>query len=262
MTEKAWIEMLPIWAVFVFTVLSVLLAMEAGFRFELYRRRSDDHKTAGPVGSVIGGTLGLLAFPVAFTFGIAAARFDARRELLLDEVNAIGTCYLRAGMVPDAQRTEIRNRLAEYVRIRSELSEHPERLPEVLDRSDVLLDELWRRAELVAKQGGDSHMHALFVESLNEVIDFHTKRVVVGGYRIPGVIWLALYCVSMLSMAGVGYQFGLVGARDITISLSLALAFSIVIVLIAGLDRISEGSLRVSQQPMIELNLKLQKSPR
>ncbi len=100
-------------------------------------------------------------------------------------------------------------------------------------------------------------MHALFVESLNEVIDFHTKRYVVSLYRIPNVIWLALYGVSMLSMAGVGYQFGWAGSRDIAISFCLALAFAIVMTLIADLDRVYEGTLRVSQQPMIDLDRKL-----
>ena len=64
----------------------------------------------------------------------------------------------------------------------------------------------------------------------------------------------------MLSMAGVGYQFGWAGSRDIAISFCLALAFSIVIVLIADLDRVNEGALQVSQQPMIELDRKLEAS--
>ena len=35
-------------------------------------------------------------------------------------MNAIGTCYLRAGMVPDPERLEIRRRLREYVHLRAE----------------------------------------------------------------------------------------------------------------------------------------------
>ena len=58
-------------------------------------------------------------------------------------------------------------------------------------------------------------------------------------------------------MAGVGYQFGRAGSRDLVISLFLTLAFSMVIGLIADLDRIDQGALQVSQQPMIELERKL-----
>ncbi len=69
---------------------------------------------------MIGGILGLLGFLLAFTFGLAASRFDTRRELLLNEVNAIGTCYLRAGLVPDYERVETRKLLQEYVHLRAE----------------------------------------------------------------------------------------------------------------------------------------------
>jgi hypothetical protein len=89
------------------------------------------------------------------------------------------------------------------------------------------------------------------------MIDCHTKRVVVGQYQIPDVIWFSLYLISILSMAGVGYQFGQSGTRDIAISMTLALSFAIVISLIVNLDRINEGPLQVSQQPMIDLDQKL-----
>ncbi len=65
------------------------------------------------------------------------------------------------------------------------------------------------------------------------------------------------YSMNALRLAGVGYQFGLTGSRDFAISFCLVLAFSIVIALIADLDRVSEGTLQVSQQPMIELDRKL-----
>jgi hypothetical protein len=157
-------------------------------------------------------------------------------------------------LVPDSERVEIRKRLREYVHLRADAVKQPQSLTQVLARSEVLQDELWSQAVLVAKKDSSSEMHALFVDSLNAVIDFHTKRVVISQYHI---IWLALYGVSLLSMAGVGYQFGLAGTRDFAISFCLALAFSIVISLIADLDRVYEGTLQVSQQPMIELDRKL-----
>lgn len=260
MLTKTWLEYIPLWVLFVATVLLVLAAIEGGYRLAVFRKRQSDQEIGVPIGSVIGGILGLLGFLLAFTFGMAASRFDTRRELLLDEANTIGTCYLRAGLVPAPERVEVRQRLREYVHLRAEVAKQPQSLPQVLGRSEVLQDELWSLAILVAKQDGRSEMNALFVDSLNEVIDFHTKRIVVSQYHIPGMIWWALYVVSMLSMAGVGYQFGWAGSRDIVISFCLALAFSIVIVLIADLDRVDQGSLQVSQQPMIELDRKLEAS--
>jgi hypothetical protein len=120
-----------------------------------------------------------------------------------------------------------------------------------------LLDELWSQAVLVGLKNEESEMSAMFIDSLNSVIDFHTKRVVVFHYRIPTGIWIALYGVCILSMAGVGYQFGTVGTRDLVISLSLAISFSTVIWLIADLERGDQGIVRVGREPMVELDKKL-----
>ncbi|MDB5336395.1 MAG: hypothetical protein JWN70_2014 [Planctomycetaceae bacterium] len=262
MMTASWLDYLPLWALFALTVALVIAAVEGGFRLAVFRKRQSESGIDAPISSVIGGTLGLLAFLLAFTFGLAASRFDARRALLLDETNAIGTAYLRAGMVPEAESHEIRRYLREYVHLRAEAAKRPRELPEIIARSEALQDEMWAQALLVARKDSNSEMNALFVESLNEVIDMHSKRVIVGQYQIPAVIWLSLYIVSIISMAGVGYQFGRAGSRDIAVSLFLALSFSIVIGLIADLDRGYEGALQVSQQPMIELDRKLEKSPR
>lgn len=258
MIVKQWIDYLPNWAVFGGTVLLVLASIEAGFRIAVKCKRAGDEAKGSPIGSATGGTLGLLAFLLAITFGMAGSRFEARRELLLDEVNAIGTCYLRAGVTPEPMRDEVQKLLREYVHLRSEALKRPDLLIEAMKRSQVILDELWAQAQLVAQKDPNSEMHALFVDSLNEVIDFHTKRIVVGRYRVPNVIWLALYVIAVLSMASVGYQFGRAAARDWAIGLFLAVAFSIVITLIAALDHsIFDGGLVVNQQPMIELDQKL-----
>jgi len=257
MPTKSWPDYFSLWLLFVSTALLVLISIEAGYRLAEYRRRRSAHSGDAPVSSAIGGTLGLLAFLLAFTFGMTASRFDARRQLLLDEVNAIGTCYLRVDFVPESKREQIRNRLREYVHVRAELANHPQTLQNDLVRSEKLLDEMWKLSAQVGQEYPTSEMLALYVDSLNSVIDFHTKRTVVGRYRIPNIIWNALYLVSILSMAGVGYQFGLAGRRDLAVSLLLCLAFSVVIGLIADLERGFEGTMQVDQQPMVDLDRQL-----
>lgn len=254
MFTKTWFDYIPLWFVLLGTVCMVLVVIEGGYRLALYRKKHWEKGNDAPIGSVIGSMLGLLAFLLSFTFGIAASRFDTRQQLLLAEVNAIGTVYLRTDLVPEPQRQEIRKRLREYVHLRARSIKQPSILKDVVSRSEALQDELWSQAVLVAEKDRNSPMYALFVDSLNEMIDSHTKRVVVGQYRIPFVIWFSLCLLSILSMAGVGYQFGRAGARDVPVNLILAPAFSIVICLIADLDRVSEGTLQVSQRPMIDLD--------
>jgi hypothetical protein len=113
------IDALPLWALFISILLVVLLSVEFGYRLGKYRRSQREGEKEAPLGTMVGATLGLLAFILAFTFGLAAARFDARRQVLLDEANAIGTTYLRAGMLPE-RGEEVRHLLRDYVAARLE----------------------------------------------------------------------------------------------------------------------------------------------
>jgi len=63
------------------------------------RRAGKEHDAA--VGGMVAAELGLLAFLLAFTFGFAASRFEDRRQVVLDESNAIGTTYLRTATLPE-----------------------------------------------------------------------------------------------------------------------------------------------------------------
>src|SRR5690348_10734501 len=94
------LDHLPLWGLFGATVAVVLLSIEGGYRLGQSRRRRSEDEKEGPVGAIVGATLGLLGFILAFTFGLAASRFDARRQIVVEEANDIGTTYLRAGLLP------------------------------------------------------------------------------------------------------------------------------------------------------------------
>jgi hypothetical protein len=90
------------------------------------------------------------------------------------------------------------------------------------------------------------------------MIDLHLKRVTAGiRDHIPFAIWVSLYLLTIVTMAAMGYQIGLGGSRQVIIELALAFSFSAVLVLIADLDRPLKGTIKVSQQAMIELQEKL-----
>lgn len=243
---------IPIWLLLAGTVIVVFFSVELGFRLARYRKRRSDAENEAPVGGMVGGTLGLLAFMLAFTFGLAASRFDDRRRVVLDEANAIGTTYLRAAMLSEPMRTKSRDLLREYVNVRLEAT-LAGRVDEAVSKSEQLHEHLWSQA-VAAAEGDRSPITGLFIQSLNEVIDLHAKRVMVGlRSRVPGAIWIALYLLAILAMAAMGYQEGLAGTRRSLAGFALVLAFSLVLILIVDLDRPGEGMLRVSQQSMIDL---------
>jgi hypothetical protein len=252
MQTNAAIDALPLWALFISILLIVLLSVECGYRLGKYRRSRREEEKEAPLGTMVGATLGLFAFILAFTFGLAAARFDTRRQVLLDEANAIGTTYLRAGMLPE-RGERIRGLLRDYVGVRLEAVKSGN-VAEGIRRSEQIQQQVWTEAENVGEKNPNSIVVGLFVQSLNEMIDLHAKRLQAGlRSRIPAAIWLGLFAVAALSLATMGYHAGLSGTRRSLAILAVAVTFSVVIELIADLDRPQEGVLRVSQQALLDV---------
>jgi hypothetical protein len=250
------LDIVPLWLLFLAACALTGLALEGGYRLGRWRHAHASEEKETPVGAMVGSILALLAFLLAFTFGLAATRFDARREAVLAEANAIGTTYLRARLLPEPQRTEVARLLREYVdtRLPDMRQGNPsEIIARAIARSEELHEQLWSQA-VAATEKNPTPITGLFVQSLNEVIDLHAKRLHVGTRsRIPISIWAGLFGLALLGMVAIGYQSGLSVTRRSPAMLGIVLAFAGVLFLIADLDRGYEGFLRVSQQPLIDL---------
>lgn len=247
------LDFLPLWAVFALTLAVVLISIEAGFRLGRRRGAQAEQESQSSVGAMTNASLALLAFLLAFTFGFAASRLEARRTVLLDEVNAIGTTYLRAATLPEPERAQARAQLREYVDVRLE-GARSGRLDAAIQRSQELQTRLWDSAAALAARSPDSIVVGLYLQTLNEMIDLHAKRINEGlRVRIPATVWSALFALTVISMAEMGYQTGLAGKRRPLTAPAFALAFALVIWLIADLDQPHAGWVRVSQKPMQEL---------
>jgi hypothetical protein len=128
-----------------------------------------------------------------------------------------------------------------------------ERVVSGLADADRQQKRLWEMAVANARKDMNSDVAALYLESLNEVIEIHASRVAVGlQQRIPAPIWWVLCGLTVCGMALVGYQTGIAGSKRSWARPFLAISFSMVVALIASLDR-PDGFLKVSQRPLMDL---------
>ena len=246
------LDVVPLGVLFLAACLLAWFAMEAGYRVGRWRHARAEEEKETTVGAMVGSILGLLAFLLAFTFSLAASRFDLRRQTVLDEANAIGTTYLRARLLPEPQRSDAAKLLREYVEVRVR-GVADNKVAEAVARSEELHEELWLRA-VAAAEARPTPITGLFVQSLNEMIDLHAKRMHVGvRNRIPISIWTGLIALALLGMAALGYQAGLSATRRSPAMLVMILAFAGVLYLIADLDRGHAGLLTVSQQALLDV---------
>src|SRR5271154_4896348 len=80
----------------------LMLAAEAGYRGgKIIAARQRVAGKPDELGTLQGAMIGLLALLLAFSLQMAVSRFEARRELMVKEANAIGTAGLRSRMLPD-----------------------------------------------------------------------------------------------------------------------------------------------------------------
>jgi hypothetical protein len=253
MLGDAPLDVLPLWALFFVLLFGNLLINEAGFRVGRTRSTRTNRESDVTVGAVVAAELALLAFLVAFAFGIVASRFELRRQTVLDEANAIGTTYLRAAMLPSPQGPSVRRLLRDYTNVRLGATTGVPK-EQVLQRSEEIHQELWTEAVAVAERDPRSLPTGLFIQSLNNVIDLHAARAMVAlRNRMPLTVWLVLFAVALLAFFAMGYQAGLTKAARSPTAIVLALTFSAVTWLVLDLDRPGEGFFRVSQEPMIQV---------
>jgi hypothetical protein len=253
MPNQEPLDYLPLWGAFGVTVAILLLAVEAGFLLGGHQRRQSEEAQKAEVGEIVVALLGLMSLLLAFTFSLAASRAETRRSLVLEEANAIGTTWLRAGLLSEPYRGEIRGLLREYLEARLGAVQSGQ-VQQGIVRSEDLQNRLWAQAVAVGQKEPGSIVAGLFIASLNEVIDLHAKRVMFGlRTRIPPSIWAVLYSVTLLSLGAMGYNAGLAGARRSRAIFILVLTVSTVLLLIADLDRPQEGLVKASQQSLADL---------
>jgi len=240
---------------FLVPFIAVLLPLLIGQRLGDAGRKKSDKVPHIQINSVVVSAFGLLTLMIAFTFQIATSRYESRKQLLMDEVTKIRTTFLRAGLIPEPFRTNTKSMLIEYVDGRLQIVYDLDALGRLLNRSQQILDTLWKYSEILAEQDRSSEAYALFIISVNEMIDTQNQRLTVAlQYRIPRAVIITLFIIEIFSMLVLGYQFGMSGKRNSRLNMVLALIFSIVIFLILVLDRPELGLARLNQKPMQTLH--------
>src|SRR5579862_5242710 len=152
-------------------IAGVLASVEAGHRIRI-RRRLHHPDAANVVHPTIEASVfGLMGLLVSFTFYGAATRFEARRNLIVHEDNAISTAYLRLDLLPPDRQSELREDFRTYLRSRLAIYEQ---IPDIkaatvaLDRSRALQNIIWKKAVDALKDSGPTDK-SLVLTSINQM---------------------------------------------------------------------------------------------
>ncbi|ULQ54110.1 DUF4239 domain-containing protein [Flavihumibacter fluvii] len=251
-----YIQDIPVWVVAIATIIIVLLFIEFGYKMGFSVVKRIEAEKESPVSIISGAILGLLSFMLAFIFGILFNRYEARKELVRSESLAIRKVWLRSDFLQEPYRGKAVNLLNEYIdlRVSSIESGDKDMILKAVKKSELIHVELWNIAVVSSRKDFYSNVDALFIESLNGIIDIHDMRVARGVQsRTPTGLWIGLYAILFLGMFSIGYQTAIVHSKRSLSTVILALAFSVMFIILAYLDHPNDGFFKVSQQPLINL---------
>ncbi|MDR3508258.1 MAG: hypothetical protein P4L64_10210 [Caulobacteraceae bacterium] len=244
----------PAWLSGLIMILAFPLAVEAGFRLHKRTRRATDQgDDAGGVGHVISAALALLGLLIGFTFMMAAERYETRRQLVIQEANAISTTYLRAQMFDEPARTRLTDLVADYARQRLAFAAagmDDARLDAVDTRTAALQTRLWGeiRTALATPQGAP--LTTSMLQAANDMFDLAATRRAALDARVPEGVFRMLAIFALATAAIMGYGLCAGGRRHGLLSSGLFVLVALTIALIIDLDQPRSGSIRVSQVPL------------
>jgi hypothetical protein len=206
------------------------------------------------IGTLTGAALGLLALLLAFSFSIALSRYDVRRDMVLEEANAIGSTANFALMLPDPSQGPILSLLRDYAAVRVELGVpfDPAKMERDIARSLNLQTRLWQQAVALTRAAPQSLPTYRFVASLNEMNNIHERRLTGLRFHVPTEVMLMLVGVAMVAMGFTGYNAGVTGAHRRIANLIMSVMIAVLIMLVVDLDRPSRGLIQVPVQAMVD----------
>ena len=237
------------------------LCLEAGFRHGVRdRRAADHHEGLGAIEAALFALLGLL---LGFAFAGATNRFDARRELIVREANAIGTAYLRVDLLPVAAQPEVRVLFRRYLEARLRVFDRsidPETSAGSSLDAAALQQQIW--TAVITARGADStgDVALVVVPALNQMIDVTTSRLVAQRTRMPLLILGLLIALSLLSALVAGDAMAARGRRSVLHMALYAAAISLTTYAVLDLDNPRMGLIRLdaTEQVLQELHDSIQ----
>jgi hypothetical protein len=228
--------------------LGMLGIHEIGRRLGLRRIARDPEGATKGVGAIEGAVFALLGLLVAFTFSGAAARFDTRRQLIVEEANAIGTAWLRLDLLPPGEQTPLRALFRSYLDSRLDAYRSiPDReaVHRALARGAELQGEIWTRA-VAACQTPEGHKAIVVVlPALNAMIDITTTRTMAARMHPPAVIYALLIGLGLISALFTGYAVAGGRRRPWAHAVGFSLAIAITVYVILDLEFPRLGLIRV-----------------
>lgn len=223
-------------------MLAMIVSYLIGSRFSRSNKVDLSENKFGPVESSI---LALLALLLSFTFGQSAMRFEARRQMLVDEANNVEMVIRKADLYPPEERKAILEDMKQYVDARISFYDagmNKERVVQTLEEARVIQGRLWERVTRLGQNRDNLISTNNMVPSLSAMTESMRKRSSAGLSTVPDSVMWMLFGLCVLSSFTVGFAPGENRPWWLGVGVFIA-AIGMAVFLIIDMDRPRQGTI-------------------
>ena len=236
----------------VFTLLlflGMLIMLETGRRLGIARRQRETDSDRSNLGTIEAALFAVFGLLMALTFTGATSRFNEKRMLIAQEVNAVQTAYLRLELLPREQKLALQDLFRQYLDSRLESYR---KMPDAqaaaaeMGRAEKLQKQIWANAVTATVVPG-VHPDAgkLLLPALNNMIDVPTVRTMSLQIHPPTIVYVLLFGVALACSLLAGYRMASAQYRSWLHILGFAVITVVVVYVILDLDYLREGLIRL-----------------
>jgi hypothetical protein len=251
------LQLAPLLCVLLF--LGIIVLTEVGRRIGAARLAADPEGAHKGVGAVEASVFGLVGLLLAFTFSGAAARFDLRRDLVMQETNFIGTAWLRLDLLPASEQDVMRELFRSYLDARLDTYRS---LPDLVAsqaasaRATQLQTQIWQQAVSASDRARSPPLTTVLLPALNDMFDIAATRVAASRMHPPSMIYAMLVALVLAGATLVGYAMAGGRKRKWLHSVGFALVTTVAVYVIIDLEFPRLGFIRVDAADAMLVNLR------
>ncbi len=261
--EKIFFQV-PAWVIAIVVFILIFMANWIGFN---YRKKLSEKKPEDipeNLGTLEGSLMGLLALMLAFSFGMGATKFEARRSLAIHEANAIGAAILRLDMYPDSVKKEFISDFDKYIDTRMAYYEAnflDEPRNAALHETEVIFTQMWKKATMLSRDPANLASTQQMIPKLTEMIDLVIERNALRAARIPFLVLAMLLLLTLVSAFLSGYSHK-ARKRNLMMITAFAIMTTFTIYIVLEFDRPQRGFINIdsAQQKIMDQKLLLKHS--
>jgi hypothetical protein len=237
----------------------VLVLLEIGRRIGVRQLAEEGETASKGLGAIEGAIFGLLGLILAFSFSGALTRFDARRHLVVEEANDIGTAWLLVALLPADAQPPMRDLFRRYLDSRIEVYRKVPDMEAVKSeqaRSAKLQSEIWVLAVSSTREVGTAQAPMLLLPALNAMFDITTTRTEAARVHPPLMIFGMLGALTLACSLFAGYDMAIRRRLNVLHSVAFAAVLSVTAYVIIDLEYPRLGFIQISDSDQVLVDLR------